>query len=271
MTFDSREQSIFGGAPIQLFIFSLGGKTWRYCRYDTRLTIDGHEYLPLPIESGKIRQSSDVKRMSMTIKVPRDFPIAELWRVSPASGTVLCFIKDAHFGETEVRTVWVGHVANVTWPSEATVQIQLDPGIVTLNATGLRRVYQKNCPHVVYGPGCEIEYSTLRETAELSVVSGVTIQSALFATHVDGWWSGGFIQWLDSSGVTEWRWIVSHVGDTVTLNIQAPQLSAGMQVDAHPGCDHTISTCSSKFGNDLRFGGMPYMTNKNPFTGSPIF
>ncbi len=271
MTFNARELSVSDGAPIQLFIFTLGGKTWRYCRYDKKLNVEGFDFEPLPIQSGKIRQSNDVKRMGMTITVPRDFPIAEIWRVSPASGTILCFIKDMHLDETETRAVWAGHVSNVTWPSEATVQILLEPGIVALHATGLRRVYQKNCPHVLYGSACKVAFAAHRVSATLNFVSGVTIKSAAFAAQVNGWWNGGFIQWLDSAGITEWRWVTSHVGDTLTLNIQAPQLISGSVIDVHPGCDHTIAVCVSKFNNAPNYGGMPYMTTKNPFAGDPIF
>ncbi len=48
-------------------------------------------------------------------------------------------------------------------------------------------------------------------------------------------------------------------------------LAVGVPVSVYPGCDHTLATCSAKFGNVARYGGFPYFPQKNPFGGDPIF
>jgi len=67
------------------------------------------------------------------------------------------------------------------------------------------------------------------------------------------------------------RMILSHVGDTVTLTAAILGLAPGSTVTAFAGCDHTISTCDSKFNNRENFGGFPYFPSINPFAGGPIF
>ena len=47
-------------------------------------------------------------------------------------------------------------------------------------------------------------------------------------------------------------------------------LKAGDAFEAYPGCDHTLATCAAKFGNQLNYGGFPYIPVKNPFTGDAI-
>jgi len=57
------------------------------------------------------------------------------------------------------------------------------------------------------------------------------------------------------------------------LDITQAGLSAavGDQVRAYPGCDHSLITCANKFGNSLNFGGFPFMPEKNPMDGTPVF
>ncbi|MEW6169845.1 MAG: phage BR0599 family protein [Pseudomonadota bacterium] len=65
--------------------------------------------------------------------------------------------------------------------------------------------------------------------------------------------------------------IVAHSADSITLAAVPPGLSVGATVVLYPGCDHTLSTCESKFGNSANFGGFPFIPTKNPFGGSPIY
>lgn len=88
----------------------------------------------------------------------------------------------------------------------------------------------------------------------------------MFASKPNGWWVGGKIL---LEGVP--RFIVGHAGDTLTLSAAVPGLAqnAGFVVSA--GCDHAPTTCDSKFGNALNYGGAPWFPIKNPFIGdSPV-
>ena len=63
---------------------------------------------------------------------------------------------------------------------------------------------------------------------------------------------------------------VASSGGAVTLSAPIPGLKAGDAFEAYPGCDHTLSTCADKFGNQLNYGGFPYIPVKNPFAGDAI-
>jgi hypothetical protein len=49
-----------------------------------------------------------------------------------------------------------------------------------------------------------------------------------------------------------------------------PGLAVGNAFEAFAGCDRSFSTCQSKFGNSLNFGGFPWIPPKNPFAGDSI-
>jgi uncharacterized phage protein (TIGR02218 family) len=86
-----------------------------------------------------------------------------------------------------------------------------------------------------------------------------------FLSQSTGWLTGGYLR---VGGVP--RMITQHSGDTVTLSSVLPGLAVGSAFEAFAGCDRSFSTCQSKFGNALNFGGFPWIPAKNPFAGDSI-
>lgn len=273
MTYDARDLSSEDGAPIMLVVFAIGAKTWRFAQSDRVVTLDGHDYLPVPMNIGEVRQSGDVPRNDLTIKVPFNFPIANLWRVSPPTGTVVAIVKEVHQGDTDIVTSWLGHVGNVSWPTASSAEIRLTPGIVAMNSTGLRRLWQRGCPHVVYQVGdglCNLDREAFREPGTVTSNVGLTLQAAVFGLVAAGEYNGGYIEWTDADGVTDWRFIVSHTGTTVELNAQAPLLEVADSFDAFVGCNRTLTRCD-QLGNSPNYGGIPHFATRNPFDGQPVY
>jgi uncharacterized phage protein (TIGR02218 family) len=66
----------------------------------------------------------------------------------------------------------------------------------------------------------------------------------------------------------EKRLILSNVDDVITVFFPFSNLSVGDIVELSVGCDHSFTTCRSKFSNGRRFGGFPYIPKDNPFEGS---
>jgi len=65
--------------------------------------------------------------------------------------------------------------------------------------------------------------------------------------------------------------ITGHNSDVITLSAVPPGLAVGNAITLYSGCDRTLATCHSKFGNSENFGGFPLIPTKNPFGGSPIY
>jgi uncharacterized phage protein (TIGR02218 family) len=162
-------------------------------------------------------------------------------------------------------------VDNVSWPTPASSELSLAPGVMAMRATGLRRMYQRNCPHVTFGPACGLDAELFKAAGVVLANSGLTVQAAVFGLQAPPWYRGGFIRWTTADGITEHRFITGHSGDTVTLMTPATRLAVDDAFDAFPGDDHTIGTCAGKFNNAPNYGGLPYFATRNPFDGDPLF
>jgi hypothetical protein len=68
-----------------------------------------------------------------------------------------------------------------------------------------------------------------------------------------------------SIGDDEKRLVTGHTGNVLTLQIPFPTDVTGATAVVQPGCDHKITTCTSKFSNDINYGGFPLVPEKNPF------
>lgn len=270
MSYDTLERSAADGRPIEIFAFARGSLAWRYTSADRDLTVETQAYRAAVIKRPKIQQGTEVARSVLTLTVPRTLDVLDQFRVVPPSDEVTVTIRSFHFGDIEIATIWQGVILGVTLnDDEAT--IQLEPRSNGLRKMGLRRQYQRQCPFVLYGADCTLARETFKVTGTVSSLSGVVVHVPEADAPADGYFNGGYIEWLVAVGVYERRFIASHVGDTLNLDVQTVGLAAGQQVFIYPGCDHAVDTCNTKFSNVLNYGGMPFIPLKNPFGSDPVY
>jgi uncharacterized phage protein (TIGR02218 family) len=277
MSFEDYELSVEGGKPYELFEFIYQGITERYTSADHTVTVNLVPYAPAP---GLARMSEiedtgkNVASQNMTIEAYPGFPPAELFAVAPPSSVVNILIKRVQEGDlTDPKVIWAGRVLSVAW-QEDKVKMTCQSLFTRLKQPGLRRLYGKSCPHLLYaqGPGqCNVVAETFRVPVTITAVSGITVTSADFDTFPDGYFVGGKLSIETSPGIFEQRGIQLHVGPTVTMTHALSNFVPGLTVDAYPGCDKTIETCHNKFNNVLNFGGTPYIPQKNPFGNNSVF
>lgn len=269
MTFDGREQSFNEGRPFNAALFACGSYALRVCAADTAQTAGGHTWDPWPITFPAIVQASEINRNDLRLTVPATFPIAQLWLQAPPAATMLCILYDAHFGESEMRESWTGHVGNVSFSGGATAEIMLASGINAMKGAGLHRVVQRHCGHSIYSADCGIPLDPEGPFATAGTVDdsgGNWIEASEFAALDDGWLDGGVLQWTHASGIPDWRRIKSHVGNRLTLAWPA-RIPDGTAVVAHAGCNNTPDHCGPKFDNLPNYGGLWHFKTKNPFEG----
>jgi len=270
MTYDTVERSAEGRRPVEVYTFARDYQQWRYTSADRDVVVDSQTYLARSISRGKIESTSELSRLGMTLTVQRDLEVADMFRVSQPSAVVTCVLRQYHHGDGEVATLWSGRISSVTWQGAAAL-IALEPVYTALRRVGLRRMYQKQCPHVLYGSACRVGSAAFRLDALSDAVSGLTVSVSEASLETDGWFAGGYLEYDVALGIAERRFITGHVGATITLNAAPTGLAVGQPVRIFPGCDHSLTTCDGKFANALNYGGMPYFSAKNPFGGDPIF
>jgi uncharacterized phage protein (TIGR02218 family) len=272
MTFAAEETSIQSGAPIEHFEFEVGPTVYRYTSAPDDQIYLTKTYDAVQIARSDVDESGDIPKDGITITVPRDAAIADEFRVAPPSVVILVNIYRFHNDDPdgERKLFWTGRVLNCEWKG-AIADLTCESIYTALKRPGLRRLYQRMCPHVLYGSACGLNDTAYKSTITLATVAGTTLTSLDIDAQPDGYFAGGMIEWESSPGRFERRGIKSHIGDTVTLTHPVPGLEAGQAVSFWAGCDHSLATCDSKFSNSANYGGFPFVPKKNPFTGTNVF
>lgn len=274
MTFNAYEASTQLGKPVELYEFMNGMDLYRYTSADHDVEYEGETFIAYPLQRTAIATTAEKGRNNLQIKGPRNIPIADIFRVQPPSDVVTLTVYRYHEIDPDAERIvlWVGRVLNVKWDSALTVTIYCEPITVSLERPGLRRLFQRQCPHVLYGNKCgmsggpqKIDYAV---SATITAADGITLTSAAFDALADNYLAGGFIEYELPSGNIDRRFIATHVGADVGINFPSSDIYVGMTVTAYPGCDHTLATCNSKFSNSANYGGMPFIPQKDPMDGS---
>lgn len=257
MTYDARELSMQSGEPIEMYHFTIGSTEHRFTSAKSTITYDGNTYQPALIKRGSIDFTTEKGRNNLKLQTARDFAIADLFRVSPPSDVILLVVHRVHYGDTNGAVVWSGRVLNCEW-SGSTASLNCEPVSSSLQRVGLRRLYQRQCPHVLYDSHtCKATKTPI--SATLSAVNGVLLTSSSFVSGL----AGGYLEFG-----SEKRFISQQNGNEITITNLLTSLVVGSVVTVYLGCDHTISTCLNKFNNADNYGGMPHIPTKNPFTGA---
>lgn len=270
MSYDLVERSEQSRRPVEIYTFYRDFQPFRYTSADRDITVDGATFLARSISRSAIESGQEIARQSLSITAQRDLEVADLFRVSPPSVPVTCLLQQFHEGDGQVAALWNGRVVQVEWQGMNAV-ISCEAVYTTMRRVGLRRAYQKQCAHVLYGGGCKVNREAYRVEAPADAVTGAQISVALADTFPDGYFAGGIVEFTIAGGLNERRFIASHVGPLLGLNSHPLGLGPGEIVRLYPGCDHTIATCSDKFSNSDNYGGMPYIPTKNPFGGDPVY
>nr|WP_259374562.1 phage BR0599 family protein [Calidifontimicrobium sp. SYSU G02091] len=266
---DARERSTDAGSPVELYEFHRGIAAWRYTSAAQSQVHMGFTYIPMPMRRGSLERTAELGRAGLRVTLPRDAEVANAFIVAPPAEVTLLTIYRRHRDDSETLAVWMGRVLNAEWRGSE-VELNCEPSYTSLQRTGLRRMYQRTCTHVLYGTDCKVSAVAYRISATVSQISGNEISVSAAASFADGHFAGGYATW-QSGLVTEKRMITAHQAEWLTLSAAPAGLFVGAPLMLYPGCDHSLATCATKFANADNFGGFPFIPSKNPFGPSPIY
>lgn len=256
----------------EFYDFARGVSHHRYAAGDRSLVYQQQTYVAGTIKRSGLSESSDLARNVLDLSVPDSLPLLDLYRGTAPLDQIEVMLYGLRAGESTAKVLWEGEIGSVEWTSASTAIIHCLPPMASLQGLGLRRNWQKSCPHVVFGVGlgqCNADRQAFRLDATLSDVSGRVVKAAAFADKPGGWFAGGWIEW-SAGGHVQRRFVVEHVGDTLTLLTPA-LVDALTDVAGYPGCDHTLLGGCTKLNDTDNFGGQPWIPTKNPFGGDPIY
>lgn len=264
MAYETYEESVASGQPIELYRFVSGLQKWLYCTGLAEITYNSELYSPEMLQRSEIRQSDNAFDKELAITVSRNNNLIQQFIPGPLEEKTTLTIYRFHKDDSEFEMIWSGAIAAVTI-DDRTATIRCTPITSSLKRIGLRRKYQVQCSHPLYSQGCGVNKESYKVTSTVASVNGLTVTSAIFATKSDGWFVGG-----DFVSGNARRLITAHSGSTITLVSTIIGLSASDSFTAYAGCKHDTTDCDTKFGNKLNYGGQPYIPVKNPFIGDSI-
>lgn len=274
MSYAEKETSVDDGRPIELFKVSYSGNNWYYTSADRDIAYLGSTYKPVPCGRSELQPTSDPSKSDMTFTFPRDVEVGEVFRIQPPSEVVSMTVFARHISDSEFVTVWKGRIVDCQWEAQY-VKLIGESVFSSLRRPGLRRRYQYQCPHALYGTKCRVDREIWKEIHALTGVSGILIQVNGAVGKPDNYYAGGYVTWENNLNQNiEKRMVRSSIGATGILELASIPiaLAGGDMVTLYPGCDHTLGPGGcGRFDNEENFGGTPFIPNKNPFGGTAIY
>lgn len=265
MTYQEQELLAEGGTPINLYLFQIGAEAYRYTSAEGGYTWGGFTYTHVQVTHGNIQQTSEERRQQLEFTLPASDPVCSRFIGIVPGQLMTVSITQVHEDDPdqEGRVYWRGRITGAAF-SKNGIQCSLQAltQAAAVSHTLPRRRYQGMCNHALYDGRCQVDRSSFVFTGAVSSVSGSTLVVTGLAAMGDGWATGGYV----SLGSNDWRLVMAHTGNTLTMMLPFKEDAAGATVSVYAGCDHSLSVCESKFSNADNFGGFPYVPLRNPFT-----
>lgn len=121
------------------------------------------------------------------------------------------------------------------------------------------------------GPGCGLSTNRFTHAARVTQVdlannrvqfSGAPSANAMIA---------GSLRWVDGPQAGIEAQVLQSDGNGLTIDLPLdPQLQLGAQALLREGCDHTLSTCATRFANSVNFQGEPFLPGNDALVRYPI-
>lgn len=265
MPYQADETGLTSGRPIELYQFVGTYDTWRFTSYSETVTSNGEVYIPETISRNAFKVGTQEERENtLEITLPFDLDIVRNYAYQNAPPSLQLTIYRAHETDLNDRvTLWNGKVTAFTVDGR-TAKLRV-PSLFSYILEGNTPTprFQAPCNHILYDERCGVDPSLHQHTTTVSSVVGDVVQVATlpFPTEV----AAGVM--IAPSG--EQRMIITATGTSITLSYPFSTIENGTSVTIRKGCDHAFSgDCSSRFNNQVRFGGFPLVPPRNPFTST---
>lgn len=259
MSFDSLEKSQQDGQPILLFDFVRGSSSWYYTNFPEQLTALSHTYSPRAITRSTITMGGTVPKSTIEIRLPYDDAMVSPMNNGSLGKVTTVTVWRAHAGElTSYRAEWLGRVAKTSRDKLVTV-LTCEPVFNSLQRIGLPQTYQRTCINPYGGKGCFVDPENHFYYYNVTAVNRNTVTVAAISISL----IGGTIH---KAATGESSTVIGQDGNVLTLWRPIASLAVGNTVKGYIGCDRSLGTCASVFGNAGNFKAWPGIPLINPFT-----
>ncbi len=277
MTYDAREISTYGGAPVEFYLFSTESRDYVYTSapIDLEVTIGGtpYDFKSIYITSPEIEHGADIQEGDIRFRISRTAPVAKLNIKYQHPSKIALTIYRRHQGDSEILPYWNGHVKSVELKGDV-AEVIAENLLAAAKRNGLQYNYTPPCNFTPYVFPCPVNRNNFRYTATVESIDAAAgkITVSGVGGYAVNWFKGGEVELADNDG----RDILSDTidGANRVLELSASFPATSLKVDdglyVIAGDDLTFATCSVKmdtFGETNQgeaFGGFPYSVKSNP-------
>jgi uncharacterized phage protein (TIGR02218 family) len=261
MSFESIETSEYDNEPRELYWFMRGSQSWTYTSGQHRVNFEGQTFAPVDgLSRSSVRDSKERSRSQMTVSMPRDIEVAQMFVGIPDTQAMWLYLYRIHDGETEYRLSWQGRVRYNEFQGTG-AKLTLDNILTSTKKSALRHLFQNQCNHFTFDANCglsEATYST--DDVAITDIDGNFLEVA--DSQAAGYYRAGQVKRANGDR----RFIVANTkaSGVHTFELLTPfeDLEIGEEVTIIGGaCLHTFATCPIQ----VNYGGFPKVPRKNPF------
>lgn len=276
MSYESFQTSNELSRPVELYEFNLAGSLYYLTSGPEDITVGGQLYQSAAIERGAL-VINDSERSPLKVKIDATQEyISKFIALTPSTQSGLV-IRMVQLGDlTDVVYLFSGTISSFSYKEGGNVlEVSVEPARKGSEKSSLLYTFSRKCSYALYGADCGVDsigtsplgYAYRTDNALVSEVSGRQLVVPQAKNFPVGWFTGGHIE-FEYQGEAQSMLIVTHDQDLIELSIPYPTeyLVGGSRITLYAGCDRSYGTCSSRFGNQVRFGGFPSVPSKNPFT-----
>jgi uncharacterized phage protein (TIGR02218 family) len=244
---------------MDLYKITFQGQISTYSSSEYTVTFEDLEYIPSTITRTEI--SLELTDSEVRLELPQDTYPFKYFVLNSPSSEVAVTIYDFSSG----FEIFSGVVTQVVFNrTKKQVTATLKRKDAVLDSIVPYRTYGSSCSFMLYDEQCGISKkdNTIDTIIFTISTNRNSITSPTLSTVESGTFTGGFV----TTNLGETSYIISHIGDMVTLDniiLNTPAL-----VSFSKGCDKSLLQCGSKFNNLANFGGFPFIPTKNPVTES---
>jgi uncharacterized phage protein (TIGR02218 family) len=165
------------------------------------------------------------------------------------------------YGDTSPGTVilFAGRISDIDC-TRTGIDLKCRSHLELLNIQMPRRLWQSSCTHTSGGAMCQFDRSSMQTTFSTEPGSSEAQIATSVSPTPPNLYIQGTIIGVTGANAGSSR-TVANMADGwiyVRLAFLSPILT-GDQFQLLPGCDRTLSTCTSVFDNVIHFGGFPYI------------
>ncbi len=267
-TFLEDESSIEDSEPREGLEIILPAVTYRIATGARDVVIGGFTYTAQPGRREDVGVSASGDAQSLVITLPMSHAVCRrymtggvpprlisvnLWRQQGRSG-----LAEKLFAGDATSLAPDGNVGKLNVPSR--LGEAFARRLPTVSAG-------RACPHILYDANCTVVRADFAIEAIVTGINGRVITIDALGGQPDQWAEFGELEHLASG---ERMTIQDQTGLVITVQFAIFGVQFGDHVVVSPGCTHEISTCASKFSNQVNFGGQPELPFKNPHIPSGL-